>query len=81
MIMYLFYPFRKSETILKSLLNVLQALLMETVPGGGCVLPGFEQNNAANVGDYGSINKAGHKVYDDDVVNGGVRPVIHISVK
>lgn len=43
--------------------------------------PGFEQNNAANVGDYGSINKAGHKVYDDDVVNGGVRPVIHISVK
>lgn len=43
--------------------------------------PGFEQNNASNVGDYGSINKAGHKVYDDDVVNGGVRPVIHITIK
>jgi len=43
--------------------------------------PGFEENNAANVGDYGSVNKAGHKVFDDYVVNGGVRPVIHITVK
>lgn len=40
--------------------------------------PGFQENDAANVGDYGSINKAGHKVYDKYVVNGGVRPVIWI---
>ena len=33
--------------------------------------PGFEGNNAAKVGDYGIVNKARHKVFDDYVVNGG----------
>lgn len=41
--------------------------------------PGFQENDAANVGDYGTINGAGHKVHDEFVVNGGVRPVIWIS--
>lgn len=40
--------------------------------------PGFQQHDAANIGDYGTINTAGHKVFDTDVVNGGVRPVMWI---
>ena len=43
--------------------------------------PGFEGNNAAKVGDYGIVNTARHKVFDDYVVNGGLRPIIHITVK
>ena len=41
--------------------------------------PGFEAHDAANIGDYGTVNKAGHKVFDTDVVKGGVRPVIWIK--
>lgn len=41
--------------------------------------PGFEAHDAANIGDYGTVNKAGHKVFDTDVVKGGVRPVIWIE--
>ena len=42
-----------------------------------------EDNDAFDIngGDYGSVNKARHKVFDDYVVNGGLRPVIHITVK
>lgn len=43
--------------------------------------PGFQENDAANIGDYGAINHAGHKVYDKYVVNGGVRPVIRVKVQ
>ncbi len=41
--------------------------------------PGFEEHDAANIGDYGTVNKAGHKVFDTDVVKGGIRPVIWVS--
>jgi len=42
-----------------------------------------EDNDAFDTkgGDYGSVNKARHKVFDDYVVNGGLRPLIHITVK
>lgn len=43
--------------------------------------PGFQETDAANIGDYGNVNKAGHKVYDKYVVNGGVRPAIWITRK
>ena len=44
---------------------------------------GRMQDDAFDIkgGDYGSVNKARHKVFDDYVVNGGLRPVIHITVK
>ncbi|MCR5587577.1 MAG: DUF6273 domain-containing protein [Lachnospiraceae bacterium] len=43
--------------------------------------PGFQPNDAANVGDYGYVNTAGHKVFDKYVMNGGVRPVMWVKRK
>jgi hypothetical protein len=43
--------------------------------------PGFEAIDAANIGDYGIINKAGHKVFDESSKKGGIRPVIHVKLK
>ena len=65
-ITYRLCRFVKQKPISKSLLNVPQVLRMTPVFGGG---------------DYGIVNKARHKVFDDYVVNGGLRPVIHITVK
>lgn len=79
-ITYRLCRFVKQKPISKSLLNVPQVLRMAPVFGGGA-FSGFEENNAAKVGDYGIVNKARHKVFDDYVVNGGLRPVIHITVK
>ena len=39
----------------------------------------FEEHDAANIGDYGTVNKAGHKVFDTDAGKGGVSPVICIK--
>ena len=41
--------------------------------------PGFQEDDAANIGEYGNITTAGHAVYNEYVTKGGVRPVMWVS--
>ncbi|MCR5203170.1 MAG: hypothetical protein K6D02_08820 [Lachnospiraceae bacterium] len=43
--------------------------------------PGVKPTTAANIGDYGVINYAGHKVLEKKTGKGGIRPVITVKAK
>ncbi|MCR5623888.1 MAG: DUF6273 domain-containing protein [Lachnospiraceae bacterium] len=60
--------------------------LMAFTRDGTCVWwwlrsPGFKKNCAAIIGDYGATVKPGHKVFDESVKTGGIRPAMWISVE